>query len=268
MKSILIDALYEAGKIQKENFKKAVTIELKESISSIVTEVDMICDKIIVETIRREFPSHNILTEESGLTFNQSKYTWVIDPLDGTSNFAAGIPWFGILIALFENNQPIMAGAYLPIEDSLYFAESGKGAFVNGKRLVIDNAKLKNSLFGFAIDYTDDVDFLEYGMKLYRFLIRNTRNIRCTNSLVDLIMVADGRIGGTINMHTKIWDIAAPWLIIKEAGGILKHLINGELEFDLNESGICKNYPIMAGSVSILGEFEMGLKVSLSNHHF
>jgi myo-inositol-1(or 4)-monophosphatase len=183
---------------------------------------------------------------------NRSEYTWVIDPLDGTSNFAAGIPWFGVLIALFRNNRPVLAGAYLPIDDLLYVAESGKGAFLNGKKLEITDRELQNSLAGFAIDFSEDEAFVELGMKWYRFLIKNARNIRCTNSLVDLMMVAEGRWGIAINLFTKIWDIAAPWLIIREAGGYLKHLTDKELVFDLTSEGLTKNYPIVTGNKKIL----------------
>ena len=112
---------------------------LKESISNIVTEVDLKCDRMISDAITEKFPSHNILTEENGFRTGNSKYTCVIDPLDGTSNFAAGIPWFGVIIALFEDNLPILAGAYLPMDDSTYIAEAGKGAYGNGKKLTIEN---------------------------------------------------------------------------------------------------------------------------------
>lgn len=261
MKELLINALKEAGRIQKESFRKTHVIEFKESISNIVTEVDLRCDKIISKALCREFPMHNILTEESGLTFNHSEYTWVVDPLDGTSNFAAGIPWFGVLIALFKNDLPILAGAYLPMEDLLYFAESGGGAYLNGEKLKIENVELKNSLVGFATDYTENTDFIDYGMDLYRYLINNTRNVRCTNSLVDLMMVADSRMAGTINLFTKIWDIAAPWLIVKEAGGSMKDIYNREIEFALNQENIARNYPVIAGSFSFLAEMTLVLKL-------
>ena len=254
MKELLFRILKEAGQAQKESFRKTHSIEIKESISSIVTEVDLRCDQIISDAIRRDFPAHNILTEESGLMDNHSQYTWVIDPLDGTSNFAAGIPWFGVLIAIFEDGVPILAGAYLPMDDLLYIAESGRGAFLNGKSLKIENSVLENSLVGFAIDYTDDAEFLDYGMNLYQLLIKNARNIRCTNSLVDLMMVVEGSLGANINMCTKIWDIAAPWLIIHEAGGTMRDIYNQKLKFELDEKSISRNYSIMAGSCSILNE--------------
>ncbi len=257
MKELLFRILREAGQVQKKSFRKSHSIEVKESISSVVTEVDLRCDQIISDAIRSEFPTHNILTEESGLTDHRSQFTWVIDPLDGTSNFAAGIPWFGVLIALFEDDLPILAGAYLPMDDLLYFAETGKGAYLNGESLKIEHADLRDSLVGFAIDYTEDAGFLNYGMNLYQLLILNARNVRCTNSLVDFMMVADGSMGGSINMCTKIWDIAGPWLIIHEAGGTVRDVYNQELKFELGEQHIYKNYSIMAGSIPLLDEISI-----------
>lgn len=252
IKDVLIKAIRLAGQIQRGNFQQAVNYKVKESISSIVTDVDMQCDSIIIDTVSEAFPNHNILTEENGFVDKHSNLTWVVDPLDGTSNFAAGIPWFGVLIAVFRGNTPIMGGAYLPMEDLLYFAEEGKGAFVNSEKLAIPESKLKNSLVAFGIDYTDNAEYLEFGLKCYHWLIKNTRNIRSTNSLVDWTLLTEGKLGATVNLFTKIWDIAAPWIIIKEAGGILKHLTDDELIFDLTENGLSKNYPVMAGNSKTL----------------
>jgi len=255
-KELLISVLIAVGKIQKSCFQKTHAIELKESISSIVTEVDLICDKIAADSISSQFPLHNILSEESGLNYKNSRYTWVIDPLDGTSNFAAGIPWFGVMIALFDNNLPLLAGAYLTMEDLLFFAESGNGAFMNNKRLQIENAELKNSLCSISIDYTEDTAFLEQGLAFFKFIVKNARGLRSTNSLFDFIMVADGRFGCAVNLNTKIWDIAAFWLIIKEAGGVLKHLSGDEIVFDLSEKSAFINYPVILGSLSAVDEFD------------
>jgi myo-inositol-1(or 4)-monophosphatase len=262
MKEKLISILEEAGKLQKQHFNKVHRCEQKESISSIITETDLLCDRFILDSISSDFPLNNILSEESGLIYKQSKYTWIVDPLDGTSNFAAGIPWFGVLIAILEDNLPVMAGAYIPMEEKLFFAEYGKGAFLNTKKLKIEDTLLKNVLFAFSTDYSDDKESLEKGLKLFSFLIRNTRNIRSTNSLVDFMLVAEGKLGGVVNMFTKIWDIAAPWLIIKEAGGALKHLDFSDITFEINKNQTSRNYPVISGSLSILNEFEKELKLN------
>lgn len=256
MQSTLIAALREAGKIQLESFGKSVNISLKESVSSIVTEVDLMCEKKIIEIIKKDFPEHNILSEESGFLNNNFSYTWVIDPLDGTSNYASGIPWFGVLIALFKNQEPIITGAYLPVEGTLYYAESGKGAYLNDKLLQIKDKDLKDALFAFSTDYTEDELYLNKGMALYKYIINNSRNVRTTNSLVDLMYVAEGKFGGCINLFNKIWDIAAPFLIIKESGGIMKGLDKKEIIFELTDNSINKDYAIITGTESVVNNIE------------
>jgi myo-inositol-1(or 4)-monophosphatase len=254
MKDVMITALKEAGKIQLEYFNKVHRVDEKESISSIVTEVDLLCDKQIQGIIKKVFPDHNLLTEESGLIDKGSDYTWIVDPLDGTSNYTAGLPWFGVLIALFEGIRPVLGGAYLPVTKQIFIAEEGKGAFLNGKQLQMDEVNLKNSLFAFSTDYTTDSEFQENGMKLFSYLLGHVRNIRSTNSLVDHLMVAEGKFGGAVNLYTHIWDIAAPYLIIKEAGGDMRLLNGEELLFNLSDSGFNINYPVIAGTFNIVGE--------------
>lgn len=260
MKTTLISALKAAGQIQKENFNKPTETIQKESHSSVVTETDLQSERAIMEIIGNAFPSHNILSEESGFSDKGSEYTWVIDPLDGTSNFAAGVPWFGVLIALFQNKNILMSGAYLPVYDELYFAEAGKGAFLNDKPFRMPATELKNSLFAFSTDFTDNRDYLNQGVELYTFVIQNSRNVRTTNSLVDLMYVAEGKFGGCINLFNRIWDIAAPHLIIKEAGGVVKSLYTEELDFDLSETGVTKNYPVISTAARVYDEVEPVLK--------
>ncbi len=256
LKSTLTGALTEAGKIQKESFGKSINISQKDSVSSIVTEVDLKSEKKIIDIIIKDFPEHNILTEESGFSNNNFSYTWVIDPLDGTSNYASGIPWFGVLIALFKNQEPVMAGAYLPVEEKLYYAEKGKGAYLNDRLLKIQDKDLKDVLFAFSTDYTTDENYLNKGMSLYKYIVNNSRNVRTTNSLVDLMYVAEGKFGGCINLFNKIWDIGAPYLIIKESGGIMKGLDRKEIIFELADNCVNKDYAIITGTESVVNNIE------------
>ena len=129
----LKSTLLGAGEILRNGFGTALTIETKQDQSNVVTESDFKSEEYIRNAIRTTYPQHNILGEEHGYEDHGSEYTWIIDPLDGTSNFAAAIPWFGVLIALLKDNQPVLAGAYLPMTDEVYLAEKGKGATKNGK---------------------------------------------------------------------------------------------------------------------------------------
>jgi len=253
MKDLLISVLKNSGKIPLDYFDKPLTEQRKESQSSIVTEADLASERIIINMIRERFPEHNIISEESGYSNNGSEYTWIIDPLDGTSNFASGIPWFGVLIALLKGNSVTMGGAYLPVHDILYFAELGKGALRNGKPLPLIKVKeLKNSLFAFCVDYSEDAVFLNRGMEIYKFLIKNSRNTRSTNCLLDFLYVAESKFGGVVNLYTKVWDIAALGLIISEAGGIMKYIDGNDIQFSLRGEITEENFPVIAGSVQIV----------------
>jgi myo-inositol-1(or 4)-monophosphatase len=262
MKETLIKALKLSGSVLSDYFDKPVGIVQKESQSSIVTEADFASDSIITGIIRKEFPEHNLISEESGYIDNGSDYTWIVDPLDGTSNFASGIPWFGILITLFRKNEPFMGGAYLPVQDMLYFAEAGRGAFKNNEKLnPLDNSELKNSLFAFSIDYTEDDLFLNRGLEIYRYIVKNSRNIRSTNSLIDFLYIAEGKFGGCINLFTKVWDISGLGLIISEAGGMMTYLDGRKIEYVINSELSECNFPVFAGSIPVaesIGKFLAG----------
>ena len=188
MEDLLISALKVSGELLLGYFEKPVKTAYKESQSSIVTEADIESDRLIISTIRKKFPTHNIISEESGFISNNSEYTWVIDPMDGTSNFASGVPWFGVLISVFKNNIPVMGGAYLPVQDTLFFAQTGKGAFKNGKQLpLLSNKDAKDSLIALNMDYTEEMTTLAKYMEVYENVIKSSRNLRSTNSLVDFI---------------------------------------------------------------------------------
>jgi myo-inositol-1(or 4)-monophosphatase len=249
MKDTLNEALRISGKILLEYFSKPLDSRIKESQSSIVTEADFASDSAISALIRNNFPVHNIISEETGFTNNNSEYTWVIDPLDGTSNFAAGIPWFGILITLFRGNEPVLAGASLPVWNIVYTVEKGKGAFRNGELLPqLTDRKLKDTLFSFCVDYTDDIAFLDGGLEIYKYLVRGSRNIRSTNSLVDFIYVAEGKFGGVLNLFTKVWDIAGLGLLINEAGGIMQNADGEDIRFEISDKLAEINFPVLAGN--------------------
>jgi myo-inositol-1(or 4)-monophosphatase len=253
MKKTLISALKGAGDVLLKHYNKPSETRTKESQSSIVTIADLQSDSFILEMIRKKYPAHNIISEEGGFLNNNSEFTWVIDPLDGTSNFAAGLPWFGVLISVFRNNEPFLGGAYLPLDDMLYFAEKGKGAHRNGKNFTMKNDKeLIDSLVTYSVDYTSDEVFLNRCMEIYKNIVKGSRNIRSTNSLVDFIYTAEGKFGGCINLFTRIWDIAALGLIISEAGGIMVDISGAEIEFNLNSDISDRNFSVIAGSEEIV----------------
>lgn len=248
----ITETLQKAGEVLLKHFGKVTHIKVKENLSSVVSEADLESDKVIIDLITQDFPDHNIISEESGYKPKGSEYTWIVDPLDGTSNFVAGLPWFGILIAVMKHNIPVAGGAYIPVDQQLYYAEQGKKAWLNGKMIhVSQSSELKNVLVAYSLDFNDDFNYTLEETGIIASLVRHARNVRSTNCLLDLCYTADGRFGAVINQKEKIWDIAAPWLIIKEAGGLVTDRDGKKLNFSLSEKDFGKDYPMVAANPAI-----------------
>ena len=254
-REILKTALKSAGEVLLEHFGSSSKALVKESISSVVTEADLASEKAILEILESAPKPFNIITEESGYINNGSSYTWVVDPLDGTSNFAAGLPWFGVIITLCNESEPILAAMYLPVEDQLFFAESGNGARKNGVPIrTSHSSQLAEQLIAYSFDFSDETGKTDSEMQILSMLSTKVRNIRSTNSLVDFCYTADGRLGAAVNQTTKIWDIAAPWLIIREAGGMVTDINGQEIDFNLSGDSFDRNYTIVAAGADIHGQ--------------
>ena len=249
MENTVYKALWEAGEILMNHFGKISDYEVKESQSSIVTKADFEAERKIIEIITKNFAAHNTLGEETGFQNRNSEYTWVIDPLDGTSNFAAGIPWFGVIICVLKNSAPIMGGCYLPHQRKIYFAEKGKGALINNKHITVTSeTELKNILVSYSLDFSSEPGKTEEESQMMGRLVQHIRNLRSTNCLIDFCYTADGRLGASINQTTKIWDIAGPGLIIEEAGGKISDIQGNSLDYNIDENNCTRNFTIVASN--------------------
>jgi myo-inositol-1(or 4)-monophosphatase len=205
-----------------------------------------------MQIVSEAFPSHNLLGEETGFQNKNSEYTWVVDPIDGTSNFAAGLPWFGVIICVMKDFKPEIAGCFLPVQNQMYFAKKDKGASLNGKPISVSKeSELKNILVAYSLDYSDEPGKTETEVQIIKRLVEHVRNLRSANCLLDLCFTADGKLGACINQTTKIWDIAGPGLIIEEAGGKVSDLNGNACDYSVNESNYDRNFKIV-GSNKVL----------------
>lgn len=188
--------------------------------SDFVTYVDKESERIIIETIKDEFPNHTILAEES--LKEDGEYLWIIDPLDGTTNYIHGYPMFSVSIALRHEDEIKIGVIYDPLRDELYTAIKEGGAFLNGKPIHISNVKeLRDSLIttGFPFRRKEMIDLY---LKLFKNLFNKVSDIRRAGSAaLDLAYLACGRCDGFFEIGLSPWDIAAGSLLIKEAGGII-----------------------------------------------
>ncbi len=217
-----VDAAREAGKFLRKNLGKVRDIQLKGGEEkNLVTEVDRGSEEIIIGMIRKHYPKHEILAEESGKR-GDSEYRWIIDPLDGTTNYAHGFPVFCVSIGI-ERKGELMAGViYDPNFDELFTAERGKGAFLNGRRLCVSRIdRLNRSLLVTGFPYTITRDPDHAIAHFINFLVRAQAVRRMGSAAIDLAYVAAGRYEGFWEVSLNPWDMAAGALIVSEAGGQL-----------------------------------------------
>jgi len=221
----LIEAVArEAGALLLERLHDRHTVQYKGEIN-LVTEADRLSEALIVERIRREFPGHDILTEESPETANGSGFRWIIDPLDGTTNYAHGYPVFSVSIALEVKGVIRLGAVYNPMLDELFTADKGAGAFLNGRRLNVSRTeRLSRSLLatGFPYDIREDRN---NNINYFKVMILSAQAVRRTGSAaLDLAYIAAGRFDGFWELKLMPWDTAAGWLLVEEAGGCVTDL--------------------------------------------
>jgi myo-inositol-1(or 4)-monophosphatase len=262
LKRCLLQCVRMGGKVLKTQFGKMVNPRQKDEPSSIVCDADFAAERIILKHIQAQFPEHNVIAEESGRVWRDSEFTWVIDPLDGTSNFVAGLPWFGTQIALLRGRQPIMGAMYLPLQSTLYFAEQGKGALRNGEKVQVSREpELNKVLCAFGFDSAPQRRTRQDIELLFR-ISRAVRNTRATNSLVDFCFTVDGRLGGCMNLKTRIWDIAPVAVILPEAGGKFTYLDGTPISFELDDKVADRNYAVLGASVRLHAQFAMLIRTA------
>ncbi|MBM4341206.1 MAG: inositol monophosphatase [Deltaproteobacteria bacterium] len=216
---VAISAAREAGRIQMLHFGKPHSIEYKGEFNP-VTEVDHLCDETIQKILLQAFPDHEMLTEESPFKKKDSVYRWVIDPIDGTTNYLRGFPCFAVSIALEVESELRIGVIYIPPLDELFYAEKGKGAFLNGKRISVSREPVLNRSFlstGFPYDVHEHSDF--YLRYFHQFIKRSFAIRRPGSAAVDIAYVAAGRFDGFWEFKLHPWDMAAGILLVTEAGG-------------------------------------------------
>lgn len=206
-----------------------LTIQNK-SFNDFVSEVDQAAEKAIIDTLKDAYPEHGFLGEESG-TFNaDAENVWIVDPLDGTTNFLHSYPYYSVSIALKQKGVLTQAVIFDPVRNDLFTATKGRGAFLNDKRIRVSNrTKLQESLIGTGFPFRD-FSYLDTYMAMLKDMIENTSAIRRPGSAaLDLAHVAAGWSDGFFELNLSPWDIAAGALLIQEAGGIVG-------DFEGNES--------------------------------
>ena len=231
---------------------------VQKSHNDFVTEVDRAAEQAIIEVLRAAYPDHAILAEESGASENlhdENENVWIIDPLDGTTNFIHGFPQYCVSIALQQKGQITQAVVYDPNRNDLFTASKGRGAFLNEKRIrVVRRDKLADALVGTGFPYSDMSGLDEY-ISMFRLMTQATAGLRRPGSAaLDLAYVACGRLDGFFEKGLKPWDVAAGSLLITEAGGIVG-TFEGESDYLYKGNVIAGSPRVFAQMVQMLSPF-------------
>jgi len=228
---VAINAAKKAEKILLKYYYKKIQVDIKKDFSP-VSIADKEAERIIIETIKKQFPSHSFLAEESAKSIKKKDYLWIIDPIDGTKNYLRKLPLFATQIALMRKGELILGISNAPILKELIYAEKGRGAYCNNSKIHVSPLKELNKsymIFG-GIEYFDKHKLL----KNLIYLINKTQGHRGIGDFWSYHLLAQGKIDIMIEAQTKIWDIAAVKVIVEEAGGKVTD-ING------NKVGITTN---------------------------
>lgn len=228
--SYIIDLCKQAGEILRDGYGKQHKIQHK-GVIDVVTEVDHRSEALLIQDLRRNFPSHTLVTEESGFIQGSNNHCWYIDPLDGTVNYSHSVPIFSVSVAYEEEGQLRFGVVYDPMRDECFSAELGKGAFLNGEPIrVSTTSELVNSLLvtGFSYNIRSEAEnnLANFG----KFMMRAQAVRRLGSAALDLSYVAAGRFEGYWEMKLSAWDLAAGILICREAGALITG-VHGEAEY-------------------------------------
>ncbi|NOX17235.1 MAG: inositol monophosphatase [Chlorobi bacterium] len=250
------EAALKAGEFLKNEFGKKQTVTFK-SAHDIGLEADVKSEEIILRIITGNFPEHNVYSEETGKINNRSEFTWFVDPLDGTNNFAAGIPYFGISIALLKNEETLCGVVYNPVSGQFFEAESGKGASLNGAAIFPSKIEdRKKAVISFVKGHAtyDDKKIFEKSLKLEEFLSQSFRRKLSTWApALDWALLASGGIDLLVSYLSEPEDFYAGALIAKEAGVAIKNFSGEDFKFG--------NAKIIAGNNALIEKLQPELSV-------
>jgi myo-inositol-1(or 4)-monophosphatase len=249
--AFLESSLKEASAIANSAFGKVTGTMKGDDPNQVLTDTDLVIGKLLIDKVKQAYPDHNIIDEEAGVIDNHSEFTWVIDPIDGTSNFAAGVPMYGIMLGLLQNETPLAGGMALPFFEQIVIAERGHGTLLNGDQVfVTKESELINCHIAYHIDgHRKDPQRTRKEAAILGEIVLNIRNMRNAGcEPYDGILVANGKYGGLLNQTAKIWDVVAPQIIIEEAGGVYTDFWGKSMDYSHPLQRVEQNFTLCAAS--------------------
>lgn len=248
----LLEVIQDAGKIVRDGFDVELSISHKDTINNLVTQIDEASEQYIVNALSEAFPEYGFIGEELGNQQEDAAFKWIIDPIDGTVNFAHRIPLCCISIALSYKGTTLLGAVYNPMMNELFYAQKGEGAYLNGKAIKVSQKEdVRQALVVTGFPYSapeGDLQPIDLFNKVYHsgLPIR-----RLGAAALDLCWVACGRFDAFWEMNLKAWDVAAGYLIVTEAGGRVSNFLNQEASIWEGET-LATNNRVHEGMLSLL----------------
>ena len=256
VREVALEAALAAGEVLKAGYGKVQQLRFKGEVD-LVTEVDLRSEQAIVQIIRDRFPGHRILAEEGSAGGDDARHRWIVDPLDGTTNYATGLPSFCVSIAYEQDGEVTLGAIYDPLRDEMFLAQRGRGATLNGRRLSVSTTDvLLNGLLATGFPY--DRALMPRSLRQFALFSTRSRAVRRLGSAaLDSAYVAAGRLDGYWEATICPWDIAAGWLMVLEAGGRVSDLGGNPFTFERGEV-LATNGPLHPAMLGTLAEAEAG----------
>lgn len=254
----ITQSLDEAAVLAQSYFGKVTGTTKSDDNNQVLTQADLAIGKLIISRLKAHYPDHNIIDEEAGVIDERSRYTWVVDPIDGTSNFASNVPTYGIMLGLLEDNHPKAGGIVLPFFKERYVAYKDGGASCNDKPIhVTHEVELLHSLVAYGIDgHQEQPALTSKEASLLGNIVLGIRNLRSSNSIYDGCLVARGAYGATLNRTSKIWDNVAQHIIIVEAGGVYTDFWGVPMDYTNPLAQINNTFTWCAGAPTLHSELQ------------
>jgi myo-inositol-1(or 4)-monophosphatase len=247
VRDVIAELLRQAGGVLLERLSSERVLERKTSHVDLVSDADRAAEDCILERLSTLAPDDAVISEERGFVNGRSNRTWVVDPLDGTTNYAAGLPDFGVIIGVIDAGQPVAGGMYLPTDDLLYLAESGVGATRNGQRVrVSSTTELEDSVIDHSLAYLRGI--VANQRRTLDLLLPTVRAIRCNHSLRYLARVADGIYDAFVYHSLWLWDLVGPSVVLSEAGALVTAMDGRPLDLEPTEASCSRLYAAVAAN--------------------
>lgn len=265
---VAVSTAKEAGEVIRHGLTQPKSISQKTSAIDLTTQFDQMAETVILQRLRRAFPEHHLVSEESGQRelppgLENSPYTWYIDPIDGTNNFTHGYPFVCVSLALYQEGRPLLGVVYDPLHDECFYAQAGEGAFltaagVTANLRVSQAEELTSSLLatGFPYDrhHSEHDNLQQWGA----FMKRAQGLRRSGSAALDLAYVAAGRLDGFWEFRLNSWDVAAGSILVREAGGTVSDIGGSALQLSPSVSLIASNGRIHQAMLGVLADIPRG----------